>query len=202
LLAICLFIRPAQANDVGETTVSARTSTYQFLADKSTITQTGGIAGIHRTYTITGTFRLTADFEAGTASFDIMDASAVNYSPSRDRTIRNSIDPNEIFNMTDLDGRITDGNSICFDGMADDGSNVLITLTFDDDAVTLKGETVPPPDSADFFIYTLDAFAEPKYEYSGGTGEPNEPYQIATAADLIALSETPEDYDKHFVLVA
>jgi len=39
-------------------------------------------------------------------------------------------------------------------------------------------------------------------KYSGGTGEPNDPYQIATAADLIALGETPEDYDKHFILTA
>jgi len=38
--------------------------------------------------------------------------------------------------------------------------------------------------------------------YSGGTGEPNHPYHIATAADLIALGETPADYDKHFVLTA
>jgi hypothetical protein len=39
-------------------------------------------------------------------------------------------------------------------------------------------------------------------KYSGGTGEPNDPYQIATAADLILLGETPEDYDKHFILTA
>ncbi|HNS20824.1 MAG TPA: discoidin domain-containing protein [Sedimentisphaerales bacterium] len=39
-------------------------------------------------------------------------------------------------------------------------------------------------------------------KYSGGTGEPNDPYQIATAADLIAFGETPEDYDKHFLLTA
>ncbi|MBN2128851.1 MAG: hypothetical protein JW741_05115 [Sedimentisphaerales bacterium] len=38
--------------------------------------------------------------------------------------------------------------------------------------------------------------------YSGGTGEPNDPYQIATAADLIALGETPDDYHKHFILTA
>ena len=37
-------------------------------------------------------------------------------------------------------------------------------------------------------------------QYSGGTGEPNDPYQIATAADLMLLGETPEDYDKHFIL--
>ena len=39
-------------------------------------------------------------------------------------------------------------------------------------------------------------------KYSGGRGEPNDPYQIATAEDLIALGETPEDYDKHFILTA
>ena len=39
-------------------------------------------------------------------------------------------------------------------------------------------------------------------QYSGGTGEPHDPYQIATAADLIALGETPDDYDKHFILTA
>lgn len=38
--------------------------------------------------------------------------------------------------------------------------------------------------------------------YSGGTGDPNDPYQIATVQDLIALGETPEDYDKHFILTA
>jgi hypothetical protein len=39
-------------------------------------------------------------------------------------------------------------------------------------------------------------------KYSGGTGEPNDPYQIATAADLIALGEDPNDYGKHFILMA
>jgi len=39
-------------------------------------------------------------------------------------------------------------------------------------------------------------------QYSGGSGTADDPYQIATAADLIALGETPDDYDKHFVLTA
>jgi len=37
-------------------------------------------------------------------------------------------------------------------------------------------------------------------QYSGGSGTAEDPYQIATAADLIALGETPDDYDKHFIL--
>ena len=48
------------------------------------------------------------------------------------------------------------------------------------------------------FSLSLPACAK----YSGGTGEPNDPYQIAMAADLIALGETPEDYNKHFILTA
>ncbi|MHC4537556.1 MAG: hypothetical protein ACYS6K_26785 [Planctomycetota bacterium] len=39
-------------------------------------------------------------------------------------------------------------------------------------------------------------------QYSGGTGEPNDPYLIATAEDLMLLGESPEDYDKHFILTA
>jgi hypothetical protein len=39
-------------------------------------------------------------------------------------------------------------------------------------------------------------------KYSGGSGTAQDPYQIATAADLIALGETPADYDKHFILTA
>lgn len=39
-------------------------------------------------------------------------------------------------------------------------------------------------------------------KYSGGSGTAEDPYQIATAADLIALGETPQDYHKHFLLTA
>jgi hypothetical protein len=39
-------------------------------------------------------------------------------------------------------------------------------------------------------------------QYSGGSGTADDPYRIATAADLIALGETPDDYDKHFKLIA
>ncbi|MHC4206787.1 MAG: right-handed parallel beta-helix repeat-containing protein, partial [Planctomycetota bacterium] len=39
-------------------------------------------------------------------------------------------------------------------------------------------------------------------KYSGGTGEPDDPYQIATADDLILLGNNPEHYDKYFILTA
>ena len=45
------------------------------------------------------------------------------------------------------------------------------------------------------------ADAEP-VPFAGGTGEPNDPYQIATAEQLIAIGSDPNLFDKHFVLTA
>jgi hypothetical protein len=41
----------------------------------------------------------------------------------------------------------------------------------------------------------------PTPKYSGGTGEPNDPYRIAKAEDLNDIGNYEEDWDKHFVLV-
>ncbi len=52
-------------------------------------------------------------------------------------------------------------------------------------------------------LITIFSLSLPAYaKYSGGTGEPNDPYQIATAEDLMLLGDSPEDYDKHFILTA
>jgi len=52
-------------------------------------------------------------------------------------------------------------------------------------------------------LITICSFSFPAYaKYSGGTGEPNDPYQIATPEDLLLLGDSPEDYDKHFILTA
>jgi len=40
------------------------------------------------------------------------------------------------------------------------------------------------------------------YAFAGGTGEPKDPYQIATAAQLISIGSDPNLLSKHFVLVA
>ena len=39
------------------------------------------------------------------------------------------------------------------------------------------------------------------YGFAGGTGEPNDPYQIATVADLLAIGSDHDLLRKHFVLV-
>jgi hypothetical protein len=38
-------------------------------------------------------------------------------------------------------------------------------------------------------------------KYSGGIGEPNKPYRIATAADMNEIGTYPEDWGSHFILV-
>jgi len=39
-------------------------------------------------------------------------------------------------------------------------------------------------------------------KYTSGSGTADDPYRIATAADLILLGDSPQDYDKHFILTA
>jgi hypothetical protein len=86
---------------------------------------------------------------------------------------------------------------------ADEGRYV-VKATLDPSASTnfviASGEPIHPQegDGTIFQIPSGIAYAT----YSGGNGTADDPYQIATAADLIALGETPEDYDKHFILTA
>jgi hypothetical protein len=197
VVTICLFSFSTQAQDgsSSETSASSETNTYVFLPEESAIVQTGGIAGVHRTYTVEGLLQLSFDPNAGTALFIHVDAKATD-----DSQLRRTLDPKDVFNMTTLAGTFIDDTTISFTGKADDGSDVLITVTIEDDLIYLVGQTTPPPNSADFFLFSINAIA--KRKYSGGTGEPNEPYQIATAEDLILLSESLEDYDKHFILTA
>jgi len=184
-IAICVFGQSADA----------QTSIYVFDPNQSTVLQTGGIAGVHETYPLQGQFQLTADANAGVASFDYVDAfllSPISSSPPKSL--------GELFNMTQLAGMVTSDTTLEFTGRTANGSSVLINLTFADEIVTMKAQTTPPPNSADFFIFSMDAVAKKKY--AGGTGEPNNPYHISTAEDLMLLGETPEDYDKHFKLMA
>jgi hypothetical protein len=39
------------------------------------------------------------------------------------------------------------------------------------------------------------------YDFAGGTGEPNDPYQIVTAEQLASIGSDPNLLDKHFVLL-
>jgi hypothetical protein len=50
-------------------------------------------------------------------------------------------------------------------------------------------------------IIALLAGAAAEAKYSGGTGEPNDPYKIATAEELNDIGNHDEDWNKHFILI-
>ena len=56
------------------------------------------------------------------------------------------------------------------------------------------------PLSLILLVFFLTSSTQAKY--SGGTGEPNNPYQIADANDMNEIGTDPNDWDKHFKLVA
>jgi len=142
----------ASKSKSGPTSAASR---YEFIADQNDIIQTGGIAGVHWTYQVKGQFQLTIDFNAVTASF-----SDVNAVASDSGTPPRTLDPNEVFNMTALAGTVGTDHSIKFTGKKADGSDIVLTLTFQGDLVHLVGETIPPAGSADFFLFNLDAWAQ------------------------------------------
>jgi len=185
LLANCVFGQSSEA----------QTSTYVFLSGQSKVVQTGGIAGVHWTYSVKGQFQLTVAPDAAAASFAYVDANATDDSP-----FKRNLDPNHVFNITSLVGTVVDDTTISFTGNTSDGSDVRITVTLQDDLAHLIGQTTPPPNSADFFIFSLDAIAQRKY--AGGAGEPNDPYLIYTAEQMNAIGAEPNDWDKHFKLMA
>ena len=49
-----------------------------------------------------------------------------------------------------------------------------------------------------FFLASCPVFA---YDFAGGIGKPNDPYQIATAEQLVSIGGDPNLLSKHFVLV-
>lgn len=189
LFGISFCVTPIQADEG-----VIRTGCYVFEPVRSTIVQTGGFAGVDWTYAVEGQFCLVVDPNAEIAWFARVDANAVDVNePVR------TLDPNAVFNLTGLVGEMRN-DGFEFIGQTPDGSTAELTLTFTDDTVHLSGGTTPPPNSADFFVFAIDAIAARKY--AGGTGEPNTPYLIATAEQMNAIGTCPEDWDKHFQLTA
>jgi hypothetical protein len=196
LIAICfagIFPQELKGNDSNAVTLSL-SNRYVFLPDVSTITQTGGVEGVNRQYAVKGQFQLYIDFQAKTASFAQVDVNAIDNSP-----YKRALNPNKIFNMTLLSGVVIKDTQILFTGRVADGSTVSITVTINDDLIYLTGQTTPPPNSADFFIFKLNAAAARKY--SGGLGD-DPPYKIATVQDLFELCSEPNDYNKNFIMTA
>lgn len=190
-----IFINQTRLLAAGDSEKQVLSNRYVFQSEQSTIVQTGGIASVHYTYTVEGQFILKVDFDAHTATFEQVDANAMD-----DSQYKRTLDPNEVFNMTSLEGVVQDNTTIEFTGKQEGGSTIQLTVTLQDDSLHLVGNTTPPPNSADFFIFSIDALA--KQKYSGGTGEPNEPYKIAEPNNWVELMNTSTDWFKNYIMTS
>ncbi|UCD50100.1 MAG: hypothetical protein JSW27_21545, partial [Phycisphaerales bacterium] len=54
---------------------------------------------------------------------------------------------------------------------------------------------------AALLLLVLCAAPAATIEFAGGTGESNDPYQIATSEQLLAMDDDPNLYDRHFTLI-
>jgi hypothetical protein len=129
------------------------TKTYLFSPEQSTVVQTGGFAGIHETYSVTGSFTLTVDFDTDLASFDKVDAILSEGPFLYTRSL------GVLFNMTELAGTVISNTEINFVGKTADFHPVDVNLMviLQGSSVEITGGTFPP--CCDFFIYELRAIA-------------------------------------------
>jgi hypothetical protein len=132
----------------------AEMQVYTFIVDQSSVLQTGGIAGIHRKYSVSGRFQLSVDFTGGAAWFDWVDATL---SESQFLQTR---DLGELFNMVDLLGQVVSPTQVEFNGVTADNikAAIHIVAVLSSNSAHLTGEITPP--CCDMFNYNLDAVAQ------------------------------------------
>ena len=75
-----IFPQDLKGNDVNAVTLNL-SNRYVFLPDLSSLTQTGGTAGVNRQYKVEGQFQLDIDFQTNAALFVQVDANATDDSP-------------------------------------------------------------------------------------------------------------------------
>jgi hypothetical protein len=105
---------------------------------------------------------------------------------------------NDIFNLIGLDGLYVNNSTIQFTGKTSDGtdSDIVLTLTLNDDFVSLYGQITPVSPGGDYIL--MNAVAERKY--GGGIGRSDYPYLISTAAHMNTIGLHTEDWASYFDL--
>jgi hypothetical protein len=140
---------------------------YQFLPGHSTLSQTGGIAGIDVRFAVHGTFDLVTGWEYrpdpppksihAFARFENVDAWAHTLSDIP------PIDLDLVLNLSELKGSqlpvAAPFDVYQFEGKSSDGSAVNLHASVLGNWLYLRGVTEPPPNSADFFVYQINALA-------------------------------------------
>jgi MYXO-CTERM domain-containing protein len=139
------------------------TKHYRFLPGRSVLLKTGGFAGVEQRFSVYGTFDFTKTLSPLAVyppiiigDFDNVDAWGVH--PILD--IVEDVDA--AFNLSGLEGSTQINgprNVFRFRGETDDGSSVHLWATTVGPWLYMRGETTPPPGSADFFEYRIKAVA-------------------------------------------
>ena len=160
---------------------------YRLIPRLSTLHQTGGIAGFNFRYRLSGEY----DFDRGSvsnpmASFD--DAEVWGSLISDAPTPAVVIDVDEILNLEGLKGTVlpvaAPFDVYRFRGFAADESSVELYAAVLGPWMYIRGDTQPPPGSADFFKYRLQALAR-----SGRSADLNGD-GVVDAADYVVLRDS------------
>jgi len=150
-----------------DVTAYAEQNACVFIPAQSVLRLSGGFAGIDETLSIEGQFDLSVDFNAGTASFDQVDATLGSsvYLPTQDL--------NELFRMTDMIGTVVSDTVIEFEtDSLPGGITGDLLVTFQDRYVHLVGSFSEPfPDG---FCFNLDAVAQKKFNTKNVSWIPGE----------------------------
>ncbi|MBN1127000.1 MAG: hypothetical protein JXA82_18505 [Sedimentisphaerales bacterium] len=132
---------------------------YEFIPAESIVIQTGGFAGIERSYRVVGLFSLAIDWAAETAIFEQVDAwlHPLDTLQETESSFLSTHDLNEIFNLTGLESTKVSPDGIRFEGTANEDTPVVIEATFTDRGIHLVGWATEP--CCDRYTYFIDAFA-------------------------------------------
>lgn len=148
--------------------VPARLEHFRFLPRASVVNEHGGFAGFNTNYRVRGEFDLATnpfwpggpgDFDPSAASVQLLSVDARGFNPHR-----GELDVDLAMGLEGLVGhevKTPSGASgvYRFRGETQDGSTVELLGKRDGAWLYLRGETTPPPGSADFFEYTIRALA-------------------------------------------
>jgi hypothetical protein len=159
---------------------------YRLLPRASVLHQTGGIAGVHQRYRLTGEY----DFRHGLrplsmASFENAEiwGSLISDLP----TPAFVIDVDEILNIEGLEGRLLPFGGPFdlyeFRGKIGDGSSIHAHAAVLGRWMYMRGFTDPPPNSADFFEYRFHTLAR-----RGPSADLNDD-GVVDAADFVAMRD-------------
>ena len=181
---------------LGRAPATAVTNTYQFLPEQSSVLLSGGFGGhINETHSIQGSFQMTVDYEALTASFD-----QVNASLSPGGAYLSEHDLGTLFYMTELVGSVAIPTlcdpgpiQINFQGQSHGSgpADYIDGLLNIDGSLQLTGSFWDG--NYDGMFYNLDAIAMPALELTVATDKPS--YSFGEDITVSVTAYNPNDYE-------